>query len=323
MLVVLVLGLVTSPRFGVLTRRTLLATAAAALPWRGLPADAAVGPAVDAVAQIGELSMQARLLQNYVRDAAPASRATNSYEPLQREVRRSRRQLQSLVAAMDAAAPDLKICSPEVADCDCTADPRLMQAAAEQVQVVRVHLASLDTALASGAPGFAEMTLNGGALRYSGGAVERELEEITEAADLFLDLAAGRPLMTARLAPFKAPTATVATPRRLAAAAARAPSPRACASSERPPLFEEELNLIFDSKCGVCQWEVDFLRERDSEGRLRFTDLEALDFEEGVARNGYLDYESALASFHAVRRNGELLSGMPVFQVIVTNCDGQ
>jgi len=89
-------------------------------------------------------------------------------------------------------------------------------------------------------------------------------------------------------------------------------APRASASSAR--IFPEDLNLIYDSKCGVCQWEVDFLRSRDSEGRLTYTDLESEDFEENVPRNGYLDYETALASFHAVKADGTLLKGMPVFQ---------
>ena len=44
------------------------------------------------------------------------------------------------------------------------------------------------------------------------------------------------------------------------------------------------------------------------------TDLESADFEEGAARNGYLDYETALASFHAVKTDGTLLKGMPVFK---------
>merc|ERR1712008_489176 len=34
----------------------------------------------------------------------------------------------------------------------------------------------------------------------------------------------------------------------------------------------------------------------------------------GVPRNGYLTYETALASFHAVKADGTLLKGMPVFQ---------
>ena len=94
--------------------------------------------------------------------------------------------------------------------------------------------------------------------------------------------------------------------------ASRVPAPRACAPPAR--IFPQDLNLIYDSKCGVCQFEVDFLRSRDSEGRLTYTDLESEDFEEGVPRNGYLTYETALASFHAVKADGTLIKGMPVFQ---------
>lgn len=92
---------------------------------------------------------------------------------------------------------------------------------------------------------------------------------------------------------------------RLASAGLRTPAPQ---------LFDEELNLIYDSKCGICEWEVQFLRDRDTDGRLTYTDLESPDFEEGSARNGFLDYETALGSFHAVRSDGTVLSGMPVFQ---------
>ena len=99
---------------------------------------------------------------------------------------------------------------------------------------------------------------------------------------------------------------------------ARATSPQLCtiADGDTENLFGNgaELNLIFDSKCGVCQWEVNFLRDRDTNNKLTYTDLEAADFEENVAKNGYLDYETALASFHAVTAEGELLKGMPVFQ---------
>ena len=89
-------------------------------------------------------------------------------------------------------------------------------------------------------------------------------------------------------------------------------SPPPCAAA--PRLFKEELNIIYDSKCGVCQWEVDFLRARDVDSKLTFTDLEDADFEENSPRNGNLDYESALSSFHAVKADGTLLKGMPVFQ---------
>jgi len=117
---------------------------------------------------------------------------------------------------------------------------------------------------------------------------------------LLFSISVGRGLITTSVSRAPAPRAS------------RAPAPRACASPAR--IFPQDLNLIYDSKCGVCQWEVDFLRSRDSEGRLTYTDLESEDFEEGVPRNGYLTYETALASFHAVKADGTLLKGMPVFQ---------
>lgn len=284
-------------------RRGLLQSAATAVSLGGVfpvPAShAAADPAaVDLVIQVSQLSMQARALQLDIRDAATRARASGKgYDALQTRVTREGGRLRQLSAAMEAAAPSLKLCHPEAADCDCVADPSLMRTAAQQVGVVQDSLAALNAALADGA--FEELSLGGGALAYPGGRVEKELEALCEAADLFLDLAAGRPLMTARLAP------------------GRAPAPRLCAAEGGTlggPLFDAELNLIYDSKCGVCQWEVDFLKERDAAGRLIYTDLEADDFEEGAARNGGLDYATALSSFHAVRADGELLAGMPVFR---------
>lgn len=289
-------------------RRRILASAAAALTSTStFSANAASGPAVDLLTTVSSLSLQARQLQYFVREDVPVRVKAQ-------RVRARRKDLDELLGAMSVAAPDLRLC--RVADCECTPDAMLMDSAAEQVTAVRSHLAALDKALVGPKP-FERLSLKGGALNYPGGAVEQELEEICEASDAFLDLAAGRPLMTARLAPLSSGVAPIAAS---TSAKPRSPQPRLCsASASSPPSSrvlpgEYELNLIYDSKCAVCQWEVDFLSQRDAEGRLMYTDLESDDFEEGVPRNGNLDYETALASFHAVRADGELLKGMPVFQ---------
>ena len=180
-------------------RHHLLAAAAAATVCTAPAANAASGPAVDLVVTVGELAIQARALQFYVRDTAPASRA--NYAAMRTRVRRARtEQLQPLLSAMAAAAPDLRICAPELADCDCAPEPRRMAMAARQVEVVRTQLDALDAALAD-ARGFDAIEGEQMRASYVGGGVERALEEICEATDLYLDLAAGRPLMTARLAP--------------------------------------------------------------------------------------------------------------------------
>ena len=313
-----------SPGVALTSRRRVLTGAAAAAATTATlsvrPASAAEGLAVELVATIGELSTQARSLQFYVRENAALNRAAAA-----KRVAGQRQLLRRLQEAMAAAAPDLRLCAPEAADCECTADPRLMKMAAGEVDEVRRHILQLEMVLER--RGSLDV-LSDGAGIYQGGAVERELELICEAADRYLDLAAGRSVdlgLAARLSPTGGSSS--ARPQ-LTSASRRAPPPRACAV-EPPPLqaeeeeeeavpegrlFAEDLNLIYDSRCGVCQWEVDFLRKRDTKGRLTYTDLEAADFAENSARNGYLDYATALASFHAVTADGELLKGMAVFQ---------
>ena len=93
-----------------------------------------------------------------------------------------------------------------------------------------------------------------------------------------------------------------------AAAALRAPFPLACQS---PPLFAEDLNLIIDGKCGICQWEKDNLRARRRRqdhiyrprGRLRCS--------------GRTEWRRHIRGWNgkitAVTRDGNILQGMEVF----------
>ncbi|KAL7539127.1 hypothetical protein ACHAXR_009039 [Thalassiosira sp. AJA248-18] len=80
------------------------------------------------------------------------------------------------------------------------------------------------------------------------------------------------------------------------------------------------MNIIFDSKCSVCQFEVDYLKSRidkhfGGKNMIRFTDLEAEDgYDESDPANGRVTYEMGMKSFHAVKSNGELLHGVPVFR---------
>jgi len=89
------------------------------------------------------------------------------------------------------------------------------------------------------------------------------------------------------------------------------------------PLFPEKLNIIYDSKCSVCQWEVDYLQKRitdlmggrdKSNNLIRFTDLESqAGYNEFDPANGGVTYTMGMKSFHAVKPNGEILQGVPVF----------
>lgn len=87
---------------------------------------------------------------------------------------------------------------------------------------------------------------------------------------------------------------------------------RAC---EPPPsLFEEELNLIYDGRCAVCEWEKANLLSLGAAGKIRFTDLEdASGYEADLPSNGGVSYESAMSRITAVTREGQVLTGMRVF----------
>ena len=186
-------------------RRAICLAAASALPavfLPSLPAHAAYAEAtMELIEEVGVLSLSVKSLQYEVRETAPVA----SSGTLRKQLVGQRPMLQVLAESMANVAPQLRICAPEAAGCDCTPDPVLMRAAAAQVDTVQTQLVALDAALASGPKGFESLEL--GALSYPAGRVERALEELSEATDLFLDLAAGRPPMTARLGPISAPRA--------------------------------------------------------------------------------------------------------------------
>jgi len=94
-------------------------------------------------------------------------------------------------------------------------------------------------------------------------------------------------------------------------------------STSEGELFPERLNIIYDSKCSVCQWEVDNLTylmsklpEPEKQSKLiRFTDLESEDgYDEADPANGGITYEEGMKSFRAVRSNGSTIKGIDVFK---------
>jgi len=110
----MVLGLVLAPgptpraSCPPVSRRELLGATAAALAAVPRSANAAEGPAVDLVAEVGELSTRARTLQYELRQAAPSA----GYARVRARVAKERKSLQRLVSAMGEAAPSLRIAGP-------------------------------------------------------------------------------------------------------------------------------------------------------------------------------------------------------------------
>ena len=79
---------------------------------------------------------------------------------------------------------------------------------------------------------------------------------------------------------------------------------------ERP---EARLNLLYDSKCALCQWEVHNLQSLGSDGAISFTDIESDDYDETDPQNGAVTYREGMERIHAVTRDGQVLSGIAVF----------
>ena len=52
------------------------------------------------------------------------------------------------------------------------------------------------------------------------------------------------------------------------------PVRRCGALRAQAPLMASKLNLIYDGKCSVCQWEMNNLISLGAEGKITFTDLE-------------------------------------------------
>jgi len=75
----------------------------------------------------------------------------------------------------------------------------------------------------------------------------------------------------------------------------------------------ESLNLLYDGKCSVCQWEVDNLKSLGADGRIAFTDIESQDFDASDPRNAGVTYAEAMAKITAVTQEGDILVGIPVF----------
>ena len=72
------------------------------------------------------------------------------------------------------------------------------------------------------------------------------------------------------------------------------------------------LTLLYDARCAVCVLEMDHLRERCSDARLRFEDISQPGFD--AARFG-LSFAAVDAEIHAIRPDGSVLKGVEVLRL--------
>jgi predicted DCC family thiol-disulfide oxidoreductase YuxK len=72
------------------------------------------------------------------------------------------------------------------------------------------------------------------------------------------------------------------------------------------------LTVFYDAQCPVCSLEMDHLRERCTDGRLRFVDITAPGFD--AAHHG-LTMAALDAEIHAIRPDGSVLKGVEVLRL--------
>ena len=80
---------------------------------------------------------------------------------------------------------------------------------------------------------------------------------------------------------------------------------RACSS---------KIDLLYDSKCPLCDIEVKFLRKHDVNGNIQFTDISALDYD--PKEHGNVSFEDGMKKLHAVLPDKSTVSGVEVVRRI-------
>jgi predicted DCC family thiol-disulfide oxidoreductase YuxK len=85
------------------------------------------------------------------------------------------------------------------------------------------------------------------------------------------------------------------------------------------PLFAEKYNVLYDSKCNLCNSEIRFLKKKDASlpiSVLRFTDIERDDYDPADPKNGMTSYEDAMKVMTIVKNDGSIIKGVQTFPAL-------
>jgi len=73
-----------------------------------------------------------------------------------------------------------------------------------------------------------------------------------------------------------------------------------------------DVRVLFDGECPLCVREVNFLRAKDNgRGRLDLVDIASPAYDPGVNRG--IDFVTAMGTIHGIKKDGTVLTGVPVF----------
>jgi predicted DCC family thiol-disulfide oxidoreductase YuxK len=74
----------------------------------------------------------------------------------------------------------------------------------------------------------------------------------------------------------------------------------------------DKIDLLYDSECPICQMEGDFLKKRDIDNRIRFTDLSSANY--NPDEHGHIQFEEGMRKLHAILPDGRIVRGVEVFR---------
>jgi predicted DCC family thiol-disulfide oxidoreductase YuxK len=75
---------------------------------------------------------------------------------------------------------------------------------------------------------------------------------------------------------------------------------------------DNKIDLLYDSECPICQMEVDFLKKRDIENRIRFTDLSAPNYDPKL--HGNVQFADGMRKIRAILPDKTVVTGVEVFR---------
>eukprot|EP00747_Dinoflagellata_sp_TGD_P170398 gnl/TRDRNA2_/TRDRNA2_201855_c0_seq1.p1 gnl/TRDRNA2_/TRDRNA2_201855_c0~~gnl/TRDRNA2_/TRDRNA2_201855_c0_seq1.p1 ORF type:complete len:278 (+),score=35.05 gnl/TRDRNA2_/TRDRNA2_201855_c0_seq1:60-893(+) len=156
--------------------------------------------------------------------------------------------------------------------------------------------------------------------------MRRRILQSTIATVVFALLTHARPLLRAGhspSSPWVRPFFVQAAPLRRSTGAERAIAKASkdgdtSSTARTTNLFPQQMNVLYDSKCSICDYEIKFLQSKDKDGQLLFTDIEDPNYDENDPKNGRVSYEEAMKVIHAVRPDGSLVKGYDVFGAMYT-----
>jgi DCC1-like thiol-disulfide oxidoreductase len=74
-----------------------------------------------------------------------------------------------------------------------------------------------------------------------------------------------------------------------------------------------QIDLLYDSECPLCAMEVEFLKKRDYENKIRFTDLSSLDY--NPSDHGDVKFSDGMRKIRAILPDtNEVVTGVEVFR---------